>query len=342
MRVSDFNYNLPKDRIAQFPPAIRGTTRLLVLDRRTGNIEHRHYSGMLDYLKPGDIVVLNNTKVIKARLLAKNAQGQTRELLLLEFHSPKPNHHRHQALYMGTLHEGEELKIGSTTVVVERITGNGTVDISSENDLFKIAETAGSMPLPPYLKREATSSDLKRYQTEFAEKAGSVAAPTASLNFTSSLKSKLELKGVKVVELTLHVGLGTFLPIRVDDLKQHEMHSEYFEMPHKTVAAIQQARQTGNRIIAVGTTVCRTLEFAGAKLFEDKPSSLRGEADIFIYPGYKFKVIDMLLTNFHAPKSTVLMMAAAFAGWPNLKSAYEVAIDSDYKFLSYGDSMLIL
>jgi S-adenosylmethionine:tRNA ribosyltransferase-isomerase len=342
MRVSDFNYNLPKQQIAQFPPAVRGTTRLLVLNRQTGKIEHRHYSDLIDYLEPGDVVVLNNTKVIKARLLAKNKQGQTRELLLLEFHSPKPNHHRHQALYRGTLHSGEELKIGSTIVKIERVTGNGTVDISSENDLFEVAEATGSIPLPPYLKREANNSDLERYQTEFADKAGSVAAPTASLNFTNSLKSKLELKGVKVIELTLHVGLGTFLPTRVDDLKQHEMHSEYFEVPDKTVVAIQHARQTGHRIIAVGTTVCRTLEFAGAKLFEDKLSGLQGEADIFIYPGYQFKVVDVLLTNFHAPKSTVLMMAAAFADWYNLKSAYEAAIDSDYRFLSYGDSMLIL
>jgi S-adenosylmethionine:tRNA ribosyltransferase-isomerase len=192
------------------------------------------------------------------------------------------------------------------------------------------------------MKRAASEQDVERYQTEFAKKAGSVAAPTASLNFTDALRKQLEAKGIIVVNLTLHVGLGTFLPIRVNDLTQHKIHSEYFEIPATTVEAIQKAKQTGFKVTAMGTTVTRTLEFAALKILNDRPQDLLGEADIFIYPGYTFQVVDHLLTNFHAPKSTVLLMAAAFAGWQNLRLAYEEALNNDYQFLSYGDSMFIL
>jgi S-adenosylmethionine:tRNA ribosyltransferase-isomerase len=342
MLLSDFNYKLPKGRIAQYPPAVRGSTKLLILDRQTSAMQHRHYSDLADYIEPGDIVVLNNTKVIKARLIAKNKAGQERELLLLEYHTTIPDNHRHRALYRGHLHEGEMLKVQKALIKVEKIIGNGIVEISSTRDLLKLLEQSGTIPLPPYIKHGATPNDLIRYQTEFAKKAGSVAAPTASLNFTDDLRARLESRGVVVVYLTLHVGLGTFMPIRNDDLAQHKMHSEYFEIPQATVAAIQQAKQKGHKVIAVGTTVVRTLEAVASKILADESSSLHGEADIFIYPGYKFKVVNTLLTNFHAPKSTVLMMAAAFAGWQNLMLAYEEALRSGYLFLSYGDSLLIL
>jgi S-adenosylmethionine:tRNA ribosyltransferase-isomerase len=342
MQLSDFNYVLPEERIAKFPPAERGKAGLLVLGRRSGTVAHRQYSELINYLKPNDVVVLNNTKVIKARLIAKNQAGQDRELLLLEYHAHDSDSHSHKALYHGHLREGELLKIQTTKLTVEEIIGNGVVEINSTDDLLKLAARSGTVPLPPYMKRTASEQDTERYQTEFAKKAGSVAAPTASLNFTNALRKKLEAKGIIVVDLTLHVGLGTFLPIRVNDLTQHKMHSEYFEIPVATVMAIRKAKQAGHKVTAMGTTVTRTLEFAASKILNGPKQDLLGEADIFIYPGYTFKIVDHMLTNFHAPKSTVLLMAAAFAGWQNISHAYEEALNKDYQFLSYGDSMFIL
>jgi S-adenosylmethionine:tRNA ribosyltransferase-isomerase len=342
MRVSDFNYDLPEANIAQFPPKQRGTSRLLVLDRQSSTIEHRRYSDLIDYIQPGDVVVLNNTKVIKARLVAKNSLGKDIELLLLESHANGRDEHRHQILYRGNVHPKETLNVHGTVISVERVIGNGIATISSDKSLVQLADQYGTVPLPPYMKRDATEEDTRRYQTEFAKASGSVAAPTASLNFTKELKSKLEAKGARVIYLTLHVGLGTFLPIRTNALEQHEMHSEYFEVPRSSVTQIRKAKQQGRKIFAVGTTVCRTLEFAAEKILGDTPQALRGEASIFIYPGYEFKLVDALLTNFHAPRSTVLMMAAAFVGWEQLEHSYQEALRSDYQFLSYGDSMLIL
>lgn len=363
MRVSDFDYDLPDERIAKFPPEERGTTRLLVLNKETGAIEHRHYFDLPEFIEPGDVVVLNDTKVIKARLEAVNKTGQARELLLLESHAHKDDVHRHRVLYRGKLHENEILDVHDTPVTITKIFDGGIAEISSSENLTTLFEQFGSVPLPPYMKRNATPEDIKRYQTEFASKAGSVAAPTASLNFTNKLRAELEARGAHVVTLTLHVGLGTFLPIRSDEVEHHDMHSEYFEIPSATIATIQQAKQARRKIFAVGTTVTRTLEFAArhhpelfrhSELTEESfhtskrsldfardDTGISGEANIFIYPGYKFQVVDALLTNFHAPKSTVLMMAAAFAGWDNLKHAYETAAEENYDFLSYGDSMLI-
>ncbi|MCW1907763.1 MAG: tRNA preQ1(34) S-adenosylmethionine ribosyltransferase-isomerase QueA, partial [Candidatus Saccharibacteria bacterium] len=210
----------------------------------------------------------------------------------------------------------------------------------SQANLLELAEQTGKVPLPPYMHREATKEDAERYQTVFAHTPGSVAAPTASLNFTDELRQKLEAKGVIVTYLTLHVGLGTFMPIRTDNIEDHEMHSEYFEIPDATVSAINTARKAGHQITAIGTTVARTLEFAAADIIAGK-SAISGEANIFIYPGYSFKLVNCLLTNFHASKSTVLMLTAAFAGWDNLHAAYRTAIQEKYAFLSYGDSMLI-
>lgn len=339
MRVSDFSYDLPENLIAQKPPKVRGTSRLLVVHRDSGELEHKVYSHLIDYVQTGDVVVLNDTKVIKARLLAVNATGQPRELLLLEDHH-NTDFTRRKVLYRGSLHSREKLVVSGQTVTVEQVLDGGLAEISSQLNLLDLAEQSGNVPLPPYMKREATMNDIKRYQTVFARSAGSVAAPTASLNFTAELIAELEAKAVKVVYLTLHVGLGTFLPIRSDDLEGHKMHSEYFEIPAYTARTIKTAQQSGNRVFAIGTTVARTLEYAHQAVSTGK--AISGEADIFIYPGYEFKVVDALLTNFHAPKSTVLMLTAAFTGWPLLKRAYEIAINKRYAFLSYGDSMLIL
>ncbi len=344
MRLSDYDYKLREERIALFPPKVRGTSRLLVLNSETGSIEHRNYADLIDYLQPGDTVVLNDTKVIKARLLATNTDGKVRELLLLEDHH-NTDFTRRKVLYRGKIRPKEVLSVKKTSVTVESIENGGVAEISSKANLLDLAEHEGSVPLPPYIHREATPEDTKRYQTVFARQPGSVAAPTASLNFTHEMEKKLKAKGVQIAYLTLHVGLGTFLPIRSDDIEDHVMHSEYFQIPAQTIKILQNTKRNGRKIVAVGTTVTRTLEFAHSQIMSGRThfeNDLHGEANIFIYPGYEFKVVDTLLTNFHAPKSTVLMMAAAKAGWPNLQNAYQQAIKENYAFLSYGDSMLIL
>jgi S-adenosylmethionine:tRNA ribosyltransferase-isomerase len=340
VKISDYNYELPDDLIADQPPVERGTTRLLVLDKQSGAVSHRHYHELYEYLQAGDVVVLNDTKVIKARLQALNDKNQPRELLLLEEHAGSSPYKR-RAMYRGKLRTGETLAVGAVGIHIDALEDGGIARISSHTNLLELAEQSGAVPLPPYMHREATPEDTKRYQTVFAKKAGSVAAPTASLNFTDELLKKLESKGVIVVYLTLHVGLGTFLPIRTDNVEDHVMHSEYFEIPDATAAAISAAKSTGHRVLAVGTTVARTLEYAAGDI-ATATAGISGEANIFIYPSYEFKMVDSLLTNFHAPKSTVLMLTAAFAGWDNLKKAYETAIQENYAFLSYGDSMLIL
>lgn len=340
MRVSDFDYRLPEELIAQHPPAERGSSRLLVLDGKSGIIHHKQYKEFVDYVSPADVVVLNDTKVIKARLKATNSDGRTRELLLLEDHH-NTDFSRRQVLYRGKIHAGEQLDVNGTTITVDSVLKDGIAFVSAAGNLLDLAEKQGSVPLPPYMHREATTEDTERYQTVFARDPGSVAAPTASLNFTHELEAKLKDKGAKLVYITLHVGLGTFLPIRSDNVEEHHMHSEYFEIPLATVQAIHAAKSQDNKVFAVGTTVARTLEYAHEEILRGT-QPISGEADIFIYPGYEFKVVDALLTNYHTPKSTVLMMAAAFAGWDNLKHAYEEAIKERYAFLSYGDSMLIV
>ncbi len=341
MRISDYDYHLPDEAIAYHPPKNRGTSRLLVLDKVAGNTTHKHYNELAEHLSEGDVVVLNDTKVIKARILAKNKEGLSRELLLLEEHGRNADHHHRICMYRGKLQVGETLIADKHCIIVEEVRGGGLAVVSSEQDLLAIAEQTGLVPLPPYIKREPTREDTERYQTVFAKHSGSVAAPTASLNFTEQLKDALTSKGVVIAYLTLHVGLGTFLPIRSDDIEDHVMHSEYFEIPHETIQAIRTAKAAGNTVCAIGTTVARTLEYAAKDILEGTTDTITGEADIFIYPGYTFKLVNKLVTNFHAPRSTVLMLAAAFAGWDNLYNAYLTAIDEGYRFLSYGDSMLI-
>ena len=340
MQLSSFDYRLPDAKIALYPPKKRGATKLLVLNKKTAKINDSRYECLGDFLRPGDVLVLNNTSVLPARLKTTTESGAERELLLLEKHGKSSEHHSSLVMYRRKIKRGQILLVGDTELVVDEVFENGTAKVHSEVDLWDLAEQKGSVPLPPYMHRNEEPGDRERYQTVFAKEKGSVAAPTASLNLTTGILQSLRDKGVEIVELTLHVGLGTFMPIRVDDVTKHKMHQEYFEIAKDAVAIIQKAKKEGRRVVAVGTTVTRTLEFCADKIMQ-APGDLCGEADIFIYPGYTFKIVDALLTNFHAPHSTVLMMAAAFAGWENLKHAYEHALENEYKFLSYGDSMLI-
>lgn len=331
MLVSDYTYDLPEERIAKYPPAERGSTRLLVLDRKTGNIKDSYYRDLADFLNPGDVLVLNDTRVMQSRLFCHLPDGRKRELVVLEKHGDEPQ----RVMYRGKLHDGDVLEVEKEKITIDKILGNGIAEVSSATPLAELAEKYGTVPLPPYLHRDAEESDKKRYQTVWAKNMGSAAAPTASLNMTEELLEKLRQKGVIIKYLTLHVGLGTFLPIRSDNVEEHRMHSEWFHIPEETIQAIDAAKSASHRVVALGTTVARTLEYYG------KTGKTEGEDDIFIYPGFEFQVIDALLTNFHAPKSTVLMLASAFAGWDHLRAAYQHAIDKKYNFLSYGDSMLI-
>ncbi|MDO5480429.1 MAG: tRNA preQ1(34) S-adenosylmethionine ribosyltransferase-isomerase QueA [Candidatus Saccharibacteria bacterium] len=325
MLVSDFNYDLPEDRIAKFPPKVRGTTRLLVLNRESGEIKDSHYKDLADFLNPGDLLILNDTRVMQSRIFCSLPDGRQRELVVLEKHGNEPQ----RVMYRGKLHEGDVLNPGN--IIITKILGNGIAEVESDALLSTLAEKYGTVPLPPYLHRDATDDDKKRYQTVWAKHIGSAAAPTASLNMTEELLERLKQKGVIIKYLTLHVGLGTFLPIRTENLEDHQMHSEWYHIPQDTLVAIKDAK----KVVALGTTVARTLEYYA------KTGQTEGEDDIFIYPGFEFKLVDALITNFHAPKSTVLMLASAFAGWDNLKNAYNHAIEEKYNFLSYGDSMLI-
>jgi len=341
MKLSDYNYDLPTELIANEPPKERGSSRLLFLQQRNNKIVDSYYLQLADFLDPGDTIVLNNTKVIKARLRSIKSNGAEREIVVLEKHSFDNDWFRHRIMYRRKLNEGDVLTIGNAELVVEQIEGDGLAIVRSDRNLLDLTDEYGEVPLPPYMHRDATPLDIERYQTIWAKDKGSVAAPTASLNMTDEILDSLRLKGVNIVYLTLHVGLGTFMPIRTDRLEDHHMHKEYFEIPQETVRVIKDTKLAGNRVVAIGTTVARTLEYVNKLVMQD-PVDLFGEADIFIYPGYKFQVIDGLLTNYHAPKSTVLMLTAAFVGWDRLLSAYQHSIEQNYKFLSYGDSMLIL
>lgn len=373
MELKDYTYELPEDRIAAHPPKIRGTSRLIALNRKNGEITDSFYKNIADFFEKGDLLILNDTKVIKARLFATKENGAERELVILERHSFDSDWHKHKVMYRGKLKAGNKLFVKNSSpeeknqnqnskaeIVVEEILGDGIAIVSSKADLRELCENFGTVPLPPYMRRDATPLDIERYQTVFAEEKGSVAAPTASLNMTEEILDSLRKKGVKIKYLTLHVGLGTFMPIRVEKIEEHKMHQEYFEIPAETAEEIRKTHQNSGRVFALGTTVARTLEYAHNAIFEkslngnsgnredlskvskNQNGDLSGEADIFIFPGYEFKTIQGLITNFHAPKSTVLMLASAFAGWENLKNAYSHAIQNgEYKFLSYGDSMII-
>lgn len=332
MKLSEFDYHLPKEKIAQYPLQERDCSRLLVLNRKTRKIEHRIFRGITGYLQDGDVLVLNNTRVIPARLCGRKSSGGKVEILLLN--ELKQNIWR--AIVKG-LDEGEVIIDDETRGHVAR--SNGTAAITFTSDIKKRLDKIGITPLPPYIRRPITQLDAHCYQTIYAEKDGAVATPTAGLHFTARLLNTLRGK-VEIKKLTLHVGYGTFKPVLCEEIEHHSMEEEYYEIPPDTADAINRAKSEGRRIIAVGTTVTRALE--ASAYGKNTISAGQGKTSIFIYPGYKFRIIDALITNFHLPKSTPLILASAFCGLQLLREAYAEAIDRGYRFFSYGDAMLIV
>jgi len=340
LKTHDFWYNLPEELIAQTPLEQRDTSRLLVLDRQTGAVAHRHFYDILEYLRPGDCLVMNDSRVLPARLLGNRPTGGAAELLLLKDLGggkweclAKPGK---------KLLKGQEVIFGdgklTATVEEVREDGNRIVKFYYEGIFLEVLEQLGKMPLPPYIKAEL--QDRERYQTVYSREVGSAAAPTAGLHFTNELLDKIRAKGVKTAFVTLHVGLGTFRPVKVDQITEHHMHSEYCIMNRETASILNETKQAGNRIICVGTTSCRTLE---SLVNEDGSFTEKSKwTEIFIYPGYAFKAMDGLITNFHLPESTLVMLVSAFADREKILSAYEQAVQEKYRFFSFGDAMCIL
>ncbi len=343
MKVSDFDYELPKKLIAEFPVEPRDSSRLMVLHRDTGRIEHRIFRDIALYLKPGDVLVINDTKVIPARLLGKLDTGGKVELLLVR--QPGLGIWEVMAKPARKLKEGKRIYFDEELeAVVKGYSGEGKrfveFILKSNKDFMEKLEEIGHIPLPPYIEREEKPVDREKYQTVFARKEGAVAAPTAGLHFTEELLQKLKDKGIIIKNITLHVGPGTFKPVKVENVEEHQMDYETYHVPEDTAAEINRAKEEGRRIIAVGTTVTRTLESAAEEDGKVKPGE--GSTNLFIYPGYRFKVIDALITNFHLPRSTLLMLVSAFAGRERILNAYREAIKKGYRFYSYGDAMFIL
>ncbi|MFA5130823.1 MAG: tRNA preQ1(34) S-adenosylmethionine ribosyltransferase-isomerase QueA [Patescibacteria group bacterium] len=345
--VKDFDYHLPPELIAQQPAKPRDHSRLLVLNKKTGEIEHRHFYDIVEYFQTGDILVLNNSKVFPARLIGhKKESGGAVEIFL---HQNKTSN-TWQCLVRGRVKEGL-LVVFKNKLVAEILENNndGTWLIKFNLkglSFWRAINKIGEVPLPPYIKRnKQRASDKHNYQTVFADakKVGSAAAPTAGLHFTAAIIKKIKARGVKVVYVTLHVGLGTFAPMKTEKITEHKMHSELVEIPVATMKTVLKAKKNGQRVIAVGTTSCRTLESIDwpAMRTADKLQPQAYWTDIFIYPGYKFQVVDALITNFHLPKSTLLMLVSTLAGAKNIKRAYSEAILRDYRFFSYGDAMFI-
>ena len=340
MRTRDFHFNLPQELIAQAPTAERSASRLLVLDRAADSIEDAVFGQLTRFLRPGDCLVFNDTRVIPARLFGHKATGGKLEVLIERLTGA--------AEALAHIRCSKSPKPGSV-IEVEGTTGSYRIEVLDRDgelfrlkalgaDLSQIMQDCGHMPLPPYIEREDTESDRERYQTVYADKPGAVAAPTAGLHFDDALFERIDEMGVKRCFVTLHVGAGTFQPVRTDDITEHTMHSEYLEVTQETVDACRQAREQGGRIIAVGTTSVRCLETASQD-GELKPYN--GDTDIFIYPGYQYRSVDAMITNFHLPESTLLMLVSAFAGRERIMRAYQHAIDERYRFFSYGDAMLI-
>ena len=340
MKKSDFYYDLPERLIAQHPLERRDSSRLMVLDKKTGAIEHRVFSDLTEILMPGDCLILNDTRVLPARIYGeKISTGAVVEFLLLKQLSAsqwecivKPGKKARE----GAAFDFSGIMQGTITQVLE--TGNRIIDFSFEGNFFELLEKIGSMPIPPYIKEKL--EDNERYQTVYSKHLGSAAAPTAGLHFTKQMLQALEQKGVNIGYVTLHVGLGTFRPVKADNIEEHVMHSEHYRVPEETAALINATKAKGGRIIAVGTTSCRTLETAADE--SGKLQASEGESKIFIYPGYRFKCIDALITNFHLPESTLIMLVSALAGRENVLRAYETAVREEYRFFSFGDAMFIV
>ena len=357
-QLSSYDYFLPEERIAQFPPEERGTSRLMVLDRETGENIHSTFSHLPEFLPQGSLLVVNNSRVVPARLLGYKPSGGKAELLLL---TPPPllssvavsgengwNHARAEVL----LKPGRSIRVGdrltfedciSAEVLVKKDFGQHEVELFWKGNLIECMTRIGHLPLPPYIKREQRSEDLARYQTLYAshEKAGSVAAPTAGLHFTDAMRHTLKEKGFSWAEVTLHVGYGTFSPVRESDIREHPMHGEYVEISPEAASAIRQAKADGRPVIAVGTTSCRTLEGCARINGEIPERGWHGWTNIFIYPGYTFRIVDHLITNFHLPQSSLIMLVAALCGRRRILDAYAEAVEKKYRFFSYGDAMFI-
>ena len=341
MKLSEFDFELPEELIAQHPVEKRDTSRLMVVNRENGNIEHRHFYDILDYLKPGDVLVRNNTKVIPARLfgIKEETNGHVEVLLLKELKKDT---------WECLCGNARIVKMNTVITFGEGLLKAKCIEIKDEGIrvfemiydgiFYEILDQLGTMPLPPYIKEKL--EDKNRYQTVYAKIEGSAAAPTAGLHFTEEINQKIKDKGIEILDVCLHVGLGTFRPVVVDDVKNHVMHSEYYSVSKDTAEALNKAKIEHRRIIAVGTTTTRTLETL--MLNSDEFKACSGTTNIFIYPGFKFKAIDALITNFHLPKSTLLMLISALAGKDHVLKAYKEAVKKEYRFFSFGDAMLIV
>ncbi|WP_019909065.1 tRNA preQ1(34) S-adenosylmethionine ribosyltransferase-isomerase QueA [Paenibacillus sp. HW567] len=341
MNVDDYDFHLPEELIAQTPLADRSASRLLLVDKENGQLAHRHFTDILEQFQPGDTLVLNDTRVIPARLFGvKEDTGAKAEVLLLK----NLGEDRWEAL----VKPGKKLKTGAVIIFSEELRaviedesdmGGRTLRFIYTGIFQEILDRLGTMPLPPYIKE--TLDDRERYQTVYAKHEGSAAAPTAGLHFTEDLLEQIAAKGVNIAYITLHVGLGTFRPMSVEKVEEHVMHAEYFELSQETAEILNDARARDGRIIAVGTTSCRTLETVGRQCQGGPLAACSGWTDIFIYPGYEFTVVNALITNFHLPKSTLVMLVSALAGREHILAAYEAAIQEHYRFFSFGDAMFI-
>ncbi len=341
MKTSDFYYDLPEELIAQTPLEPRDSSRLMVMNRKNGQLEHRHFYDIIDYLDEGDCLIVNDSRVLPARIYGiKESTGANVEFLLLkhlgagrwEALSKPGRKAKEGAVFVF----GDGIMRGTVTGVTDE--GNRIVDFECEGNFYEALDKLGQMPLPPYIHEKL--KDKERYQTVYSRELGSAAAPTAGLHFTDELLEKIKAKGIKIGYVTLHVGIGTFRPVKVDDVTMHHMHSEHYELPEATAKLINETKRSGKRVIAVGTTSCRTLESVAKKEGCVCPSE--GWTDIFIYPGFEFKVLDGLITNFHLPESTLIMLVSAFAGFDNVMNAYKTAVEEKYRFFSFGDSICIL
>ena len=340
MNVRDFDFDLPQELIAQDPLEDRSASRLLVLDKHTGEIEHRHFKDILDYLNKGDCLVINDTKVIPARLFGVKEGTEAKiEILLLK--------RRENDIWETLVKPGKKAKVGTVisfgegllkgTVIDVVEEGNRLIQFSYEGIFEEILDQLGQMPLPPYITHQL--QDKNRYQTVYAKNEGSAAAPTAGLHFTKELLKKIQEKGVEIAHVTLHVGLGTFRPVKVDEIEAHHMHSEFYIVEEEEAKKVNDAKRNGGRIVCVGTTSCRTVESASTEDGILKAGS--GWTEIFIYPGYRFKILDCLITNFHLPESTLIMLVSALAGRDHVLHAYEEAVRERYRFFSFGDAMFL-
>lgn len=343
LKTKDYYFDLPKELIAQDPLVDRTSSRLMVVDKNTGHITHETFTKVFDYLKSGDCLVLNNTKVIPARLLGEKPNtGAAIEILLLKRISDTD--------WECLVKPGKKLRVGDEAVFGNGILRAQIVDVLEDGNRIvhfefdgiweEVIDSLGEMPLPPYITHKL--DDKNRYQTVYAKYDGSAAAPTAGLHFTKELLEKIEAKGVKLAYVTLHVGLGTFRPVKVDNVLEHHMHTEFYRVTQEACDIINSTKENGGRVICVGTTSCRTIESAAKASGSSKLSPCEGDTDIFIYPGYEFKVLDGLITNFHLPESTLLMLVSALAGRENVLKAYEEAIKERYRFFSFGDACLFI